>query len=272
VAGPQPANRFGEIRFGRWRYRLVARTQPYPDLIVVTLPAAPSLEWGRQDLVQLIHTARLNGARALVFDFRMERSAETDARVCASVNSANARQPPMPVVTGYGFHPVSGDMVRTALPATLAECFPLSSAQGHVLVFGDSDRQVRSLPLYFRDATDRPALSLRIAELFGKASAPKQPGTRLLQIIPPDRPYPELGMDELQKDTTAVQRFRDRVVLVGEDSDAERFSTPWADTILGVQLQAQAAQVDQVGSATAEATRNPNQFAGETQGRHDAAG
>ena len=234
------SNFLGMIRFGNWRYILAPRPRPVPDLIVVTLPDQHSIEDRRSDLRLLIASARKHGARGLALDFRFLTPTAVDDAICRQVRDSLSA--PMPIIVGQDFQMLAdGDLARVPLPETLGACFPVDSSQGHIVVHGDPDGRVRALPLGLRGDPTRPALSVRIARLLARPDREvRMPRSPVLMPIPPEPKIPRIAFAALQRDTLALERLRDRIVVVGEDSGRETFDTPWGD-VLGVELHAQAA-------------------------------
>ncbi len=241
VGGVAPRNWLAPVWMGDWRYWLVSRPSPAGDLLVITMKRAPTVLAGRADVMRLLDMARLQQARAVVLDFQFRDSTALDELLCRAVESAVAAQPPVDVVAGYGFDRQDGDIVRQLYPRRLGQCLPLASAQGHVVVYRDTDHLVRSLPMTFRWQDSLPALSVRAADRMarraGRPIGPLKPG--LLQFVAPDPAVKVMRFEDLTPDTEAL--LRDRMLLVGEDSEAETFRTP-DGVFLGVQLHAHAVQ------------------------------
>jgi CHASE2 domain-containing sensor protein len=98
---------------------------------------------------------------------------------------------------------------------------------GHLAGFLDADTEARLTPLFFLNDKARPALSLLIARsLSGDVEVPL-PDDGLLRFVEPAKAYEPLRLAELQSSEAARSLLRNRFVLVGEESDADSFETPF---------------------------------------------
>ena len=217
---------------GDWRYWLVPRSAPADDVIVLTVaPGLPQLD-GRLQLANLIQLANGAGARGIAFDFYLTDETAIDPVICAAVQSAS-----IPVMVGYTFRRIDGDVVRLPTSSALEACLPLSTSQGHLVGYLEADHQVRALPTHFKGQADRPALSVLIANALSDGDIEVPP---LLYFTVPAEPVQRVSLDRLIGDALQRERLRDRFILVGELSDNDRFVTPFGE-LPGVVIHAYAA-------------------------------
>jgi hypothetical protein len=235
-----PASRVTPSRLGDWRYAVQSRTpHGQTGIAIVTVPpvGGRSLDEIRREIAWFIGFARNREAKGIAFDFYLRgESPDFDRLICHAVSAA-----PFPVLFGYGFQR-NEDRTISALPtpATLKPCIR-PEAQGHLAGFVGHDGVLRDVPLFFNGDRDLPALSWRIAEALSGGNPPAAPGDGLLRYVEPRASHTAVRWEDLQKSESARNRIARKFVIVGEDSDRERFPTPFGPK-LGVAVHADAAE------------------------------
>ena len=211
------------VSWGDWRYRLVSKKGDLDELVVVLLePAAgKSRELARKEVADLIAIAAKNGAKGVALDFYFEGESGIDRLLCAVI-----QQSKIPVFAGYGFERFRGRIAESPPPASLKACFAAQNL-GHLAGFLDADTNARLTPLFFLNDKSRPALSLLIARSLSGNSEPRLPDDNLLRFVEPAKAYEPLRFAEIQNSEAARRLLLNRFILVGEESDADSFDTPF---------------------------------------------
>lgn len=231
VFGRQPAPRswLAPNWTGDWRYWLVPRQGLAPDdLILVTRPlpqgaAADIRREARLLLSNLIQLAVDQKAKGVALDFLFLQSSEMDPVLCATLTAAKSAG--VEVFVADPFERSNGDFVPGEAAAALESCVP-EDAWGHPVGFVDQDETARFIPLYFRHQNDLPALSLLIARELADNEL-KEPANGLLQFLAPKGKFPQVTVATLQSNPSSRRRLRERFVLIGEESDRDRWNTPF---------------------------------------------
>jgi CHASE2 domain-containing sensor protein len=160
-----------------------------------------------------------------------------DPVLCATLTAAKAAN--VPVFLAFPFERVGGELVRKSAAKALEGCVP-GDAWGHPVGFVDLDHEARFIPLYFRHQKELPALSLRIATALA-GREPEVPANGLLQLVAPRDALPQVTVETLQHDPSKRAVLRDMFVLIGEESERDRWDTPFGRKS-GVWLHAAAVQ------------------------------
>ena len=222
---------------GDWRYLIVRKKPATPGLTIVTMKPPQTVLAGRLDISNLIKLAADNDATGIALDFHFKKKTRLDGKLCEEIEKAQKKRVKK-VLVSYNVSDIAGKPRREPIVASLEECLPLESHQGYPAGYAESDGVIRLIPLYFRvggkGRSELEALSLKIAKLFGNEI--KTPENGLLQFIEPKEDF-ELVTYKDFKDNPGIAR--DQVVLVGEESDKHKFSTPFGDKP-GVVIQAYA--------------------------------
>jgi CHASE2 domain-containing sensor protein len=210
------------VSWGDWRYKLVPKVRG-DDLVVVLREPAPgrSAEIARTELIELIGMAAANGAKAVALDYYFAAESRVDATLCTVIAAAR-----IPVIVGYGFERFQGRIQAQPVPKTLQPCMtPQVSA--HLVGLLDADHVARMTPLFFNNDADRPALSLMAARAMAGPAALPLPSNGQLRFVEPAEPHTRVRLDDLRTDQQARNSLRDKLMLVGEESDIDRFTTPF---------------------------------------------
>jgi hypothetical protein len=225
--------RFTPSWAGDWRYKMVPK-RAESGLLVVTMPPQPDSTTARVNMGQLIELARTRGALGIAFDAYFGGSAPTDGFLCEAV--ALASEAELPVFAGYGFEGRGKEKSALGYPAALEACLPRDEAQGHLIGLVDGDGKVRTIPLFFLRPGERPSLSLRVATGMGmQADSAELRRIGLLRYLPPSDGVPIRTLQQINEGDDDL--LEDRFVLVGDDSQAETFRTPFGPR-LGVIIHA----------------------------------
>jgi CHASE2 domain-containing sensor protein len=231
---PAPRSWLAPVSMGDWRY-LVLRKKPLTpsDIVVVTVEPLKRGDprEGRLEMVRLISLASAMKAKGVAFDFFLEGELDIDPLLCSVIRSSK-----VPVYIGYAFSRANDDIVRNLPPKSLETCFD-DQHTGHLAGFLDVDRVSRFVPLWFQNDADRPALSLRIARALAGNDV-RVPADGLLRFVEPRTPVPIVRYSTLLDNRGEHRRLTDRFLLVGEDSERERFETPFGRK-LGVTIHAE---------------------------------
>ena len=211
------------VSWGDWRYSLVPKQNDRDELVVVLLEpgTGKSREVARKEIVDLVALAARNGAKGVALDFYFEDESGIDRLLCAII-----QQSKIPVFAGYGFERFRGRIAESPAPASLKPCFTPENL-GHLAGFLDADTKARLTPLFFLNDKARPALSLLIARSLSGDVEVRLPDDGLLRFVEPAKAYEPLRLAELQNSEAARGLLRNRFVLVGEESDADSFETPF---------------------------------------------
>jgi CHASE2 domain-containing sensor protein len=234
-----PRNWLVPASWGDWRYRIVPRKQFSPrDIVVVTMKEAGGRQLNelRLEIAKLITTAANYGARGIAFDFYFTDESAIDSLIRSAVEKANKTE----VIIGYTLQRINGEIRPLPTAKSIEVCLP-PKQQGHLVGLVESDHTVRLIPLYFGDMEDRPALGLKVALSIANTTGKKLkiPSSKFLRFIEPKDSIPQVSYDEFAEDQTKCELMRDSWVLVGEKSDAEKFTTPFG-RIPGVFIHAYA--------------------------------
>ncbi len=226
------------LAFGDWRYWLIDPAMSDKARFAVVLlehPAGATRERLRINDRRVIEVAKRGKALGLAFDIAYEGSSDSDNLFCSSLAGFTG---PVVLPFAYKRSPDGNDFVRatTDPPATLP-CLA-NRPSGHAMALAEADNRVRSVPLYWEDDQNRPALSLVAAKsiIGDKLSVPED---RLLRFVPATdlalKVYKTL--DSLLQDPSHIEG---RFVFIGENSKADTFDTPFGP-MAGAQIHALAA-------------------------------
>ncbi len=225
-----------------WHYWLAGRAAPPAnDIVVVTRddPAGRTLADARMDVVRLIGLATANQARAVVLDLYFDEQEPTsiDALLCSAIEQAEKAN--VPVVAAYQFDRMQDRLVRKLPPPTLRACLT-PDRQGHAIGFREPDLVVRLIPVYFQNDPTLPALALQAARRLAsrdRQPAPSVPDDDLLQFLPPGHAFTRVRLEDLFSAREPAEVLRDRVIVAGTLSNADRVATPFG-VLPGVVAQA----------------------------------
>lgn len=219
---------------GDWRYWIVRKKPATPGLTIVTMKPPETVLAGRLDISNLIKLAADNDATGIALDFHFKKGTALDGRLCEEIEKAQEKRVKK-VLVSYNVSDTAGEPRREPIADSLEECLPLESHQGYPAGYTESDGVIRMIPLYFRGGLpELEAFSLKTARLFGNEI--RSPENGLLQFIKPKKDFEPVTYDDLKNNPDLV---RDQVVLVGEKSDKDTFSTPFGEES-GVVIQAYA--------------------------------
>ena len=212
------------VSAGDWRYKVAPRVPPSPDdLAVVLLPPGEGrrLEEARQEVLRVTAQLAALGASGVALDVYFADPSDLDETFCRRLAGLEP-----PILAGTGFVQAEGRVAPVEMPELLAECLP-EDVRGHLGGFADVDGVVRQVPLYFQGREDRPALSLRIAELLGGPEWAPPADLELLRFVEPSAPYPVWPYERLEAEPELRRFVADRFVIVGESSERDTFETPF---------------------------------------------
>lgn len=245
-----PSNSLALNRLGDWHYKVLPEKPANQDLAIVLLKRSETLEEGRLQIADLIEYAA--GARAkgvaldVYFSNTGEQGKELNEYLCQRINEAGVVDKTtersgdgneLPVLVGYDFKLGSDRIERVRIDSYLEHCLP-QSTQGHAIGYLEWDNRIRSVPLYLGTNRSLKALSLIVAERLAKMSNQplESPNNGLLQFTKPASDFKIISWDDvwnnyLSGDESRISEdqseFQDRFILVGEDSDEDRFLTPY---------------------------------------------
>jgi hypothetical protein len=219
-----PGNWLGLSRFGDWHYWFARQVAPRQDFLVVFLPpiGGKTLEEARFQLVSLIDTAVLNGARGVAFDFYLEHESALDSLVCDKIEAAWTQKRPVAIFAGYRHRVDRGRVERVPVAKTLARCLS-DDRIGHLAVFLESDGRVRTAPLHLGKIAGLVSLDYRIAEFMADGKL-RLPENDLVQFVEPRPEVLSASYEELAGNGDLV---RDRFLLVGRENKNDSFLTPF---------------------------------------------
>lgn len=225
---PVPRSWLAPNWIGDWRYWLFPRRLLVPDdLILVTRQRpqgdAADVRGARLLLSNLIQLAVNQRAKGVALDFLFLQKSSMDPVLCSRLTAAESIG--VPVFLVFPFERAKADLVRAPGAEAFDNCVP-EDRWGHSAGFVDLDYRARFIPLYFRHQKELPALSLRIAEALA-GREPKVPNDGLLQLMPPRGELPHVSVETLRSDSRSRARLRNRFVLIGEDSERDRWVTPF---------------------------------------------
>jgi CHASE2 domain-containing sensor protein len=183
--------------------------------------AGKSREVARKEIADFIALAAKNGAKGVALDFYFDGESKIDRLLCAVIQQSG-----IPVFAGYGFERFRGRIAESPAPESLKPCFAAEN-MGHLAGFLDADTKARLTPLFFLNDETRPALSLLVARSLSGETALQLPDDGLLRFVEPAKAYEPLRFSEVQNSESARRLFLNRFVLVGEESDADSFETPF---------------------------------------------
>jgi CHASE2 domain-containing sensor protein len=220
-----PPNWLALDRLGDWRYRIAPRPAPRQDFLVILMPSpeGKTLEEVRYELTVFLQRAAQFGARGVGLDFFLELPSAVDPLLCRSIDAAWRRN--MPVFLGTRHLMEEGLVVQPAVPESLAPCLT-PDRLGHLAAYVEWDGRVRSMPLALGGDKSHLSLAYRIANQIegGKIEAPE---SQLVQIIEPAGGVPVVRAESLSRAPGAWAKVRDRFLLVGRDTPADRYATPF---------------------------------------------
>ena len=225
---PQPETSrswLAPAKWGDWRYAIVPRPAAPTDTVIVMLdpPQAANIEYWRLATLDVVQkAAEVQRLRGLALDIYFEDRAGIDPVLCHFIRELN-----VDVFAGYTLEieddPTS-PLQANANP--LEACIPFDTREGHLLAWADGDHYVRTLPLYWRGQPDRPAFSLRIAQV----RAPKLnrtvevPKAKMLRYVAPREAIPEYDFARVQAKPTLLN---DKFVFVGQRTQRDTRQTPF---------------------------------------------
>lgn len=226
------------VSWGDWRYLLAPRVPATADDLVVVLlepGAGKTVDESRKELADLVAIVAASDARGLALDVHFAGESGIDPLLCAVINGSG-----LPVYYGYGFARVEHRIAELPTPRSLQSCLA-ADRQGHLAGFRDTDGKVRLLPVFFRHDPTRPALSLQVARHLSGDRGLRLPRDGLLRFLEPASAHSPLRFADLQQRADLRNHLRNRFVLVGEDSRADRFDTPFGE-LPGVVIHAWAVE------------------------------
>lgn len=245
-----PRNFLALDRLGDWVYK-IAPEEGNSDLVVVVKKHPNSIQERRLQLADLIELATESNAKGIALDFYFVDEEEgIDEYLCETIKAATIEDgtKPMPILVGYDFEIANNAINRLPGNPILDNCLPESN-RGHAIGYKEFDGVIRSIPIY-REKNDKyHSLSLKIA---AQLAAPNKtvalPENYLVEFVKPKKDFAPLKFETLwqnykenpaewEKDQNSL---RDRFILVGEESEHDRFSTPYGDKA-GVVIHAYAA-------------------------------
>lgn len=214
------------VSWGDWRYRLVPKVDGDDLVVVLREPTAgKTRERARTELVTLIGLAAARGARGVAFDYTFEGESAVDLLLCTTVESVG-----IPVFLGYGFERFEQRLNPLPLPSSLQSCAK-PDHRGHLVGFLDADRTTRVTPLFLNNDRQQPALSLVVARALSGEPGPSIPDHGLLHFVEPAHAHLRVRLEDLLDESAGKESARNalngRFVLVGEDSGADSFDTPF---------------------------------------------
>ncbi len=210
------------VSWGDWRYGLVPKVRGDDVVVVLREPTAGrDAEQARTELIDAIGIASSNGAEAIALDYYFQGESRIDSALCAVIAAAR-----IPVLVGYGFERFQRRLQALPVPSTLQSCVTEQNS-AHLVGLLDADRTARLMPLFFSNDSDLPALSLKAARtLAGEAELPL-PANHQLRFIEPAEPHIRLRLSELRTNQSARNALRDKLVMLGEESNEDSFDTPF---------------------------------------------
>ncbi len=223
---------------GDWRYWIVRKKPATRRLTIVTMQRTNPVWAGRVGISELVRLAVENGAKGIALDYYFEKVSPVDSRLCQAVEQA--RENDVPVLVCYNVSVDNGEPSADPIADSLEECLPRKN-QGYPAGYTESDEVIRMIPLYFKgtEYAELEAFSLKtatqIAELWGKEI--KAPENGLLQFIKPKDDFKRTTYSDLLNNPRPM--LEDQFVLVGEESDKHKFSTPFGEES-GLVIQAYA--------------------------------
>ena len=248
---------------GDWRYRLLAKEELPPGVIIVLLDHSDATDDTTKMLkraleAQIIDAAARGGARGVFFDVAFEGRTAVDKILCIAVNDAAAAG--VSIVTAYSLQPFrnTGRFVEkpeaseSQTPPCLLESEGRPVYRAHAMVFADGDGTVRSVPLKWEHAFGRTPLSLRIAQCVSakskykpdrlcESAGPTIPEDPLLRIIPAATETRVIaGNDDVREFFELERPFTGQFLFVGEDSPNDRFRSPGNSDTPGIMIHAAA--------------------------------
>jgi len=226
-----PRNFLALNRYGDWHYAFAAE-KTESDLAIVLMKHAETIEESRLRFADLIGMAAESQAKGVALDYYFAAEDEKiDEYLCSAIKEAkiNSGQLQMPIFVSYDSKIDEDGVHRLPIDPNLEKCLP-SSTWGHTIGYAEWDGRVRSIPLDLGDES----LSLKIARTFDPQV--RGPKNKLVQYIKPANDLKPLEFDKLWKDYLSDDpkewgidqlKLRDKFVLVGEDSERDRFWTPY---------------------------------------------
>jgi CHASE2 domain-containing sensor protein len=240
-----PNNFLALNRFGNWHYRFASGTANQ-DLAIVLMKPPETPMIGRLQIADLITYAKESQAKGIAFDFyfpNTENGEELNKYLCQAIDEArgtgktaepSTNSPEWPVLVGHDFELGKDRIERIRIDPYLEHCLPESN-QGHAVGYAEWDGVIRSIPMFLvRNSRSFESLSLRIAQK--QSPQVKIPDNGLLQFTKPAQDFEPIKWAELwgnynKGDESKIgvdrRKLQDRFVLVGEDSNEDRFPTPY---------------------------------------------
>jgi hypothetical protein len=215
---------------GDWRYWIVrrARASPYNIAVLLYDPVSGNTkERARLQDREAVELAKAGHAVGLAFDVTYEGKSAVDQLFCSAVKESG-----FTVLSTYDLTSVPGYLLPKRPPTKTdadLDCLQ-TDAQGHAMGLVDVDRVVRTIPLYWEDDTNAPALSVRIAKLM-HAVHPDVPFSipkgALLRFVPPADGIPVIQGADLGRLEESPLQLRNYFLIVGERSPLDTFETPF---------------------------------------------
>jgi len=239
-----PRNFLALNRYGDWHYAF-ATEKAETDLAIVLMKHVETIEESRLRFADLIGMLSESQAKGVALDYFFAAEDERiDEHLCSAVKEAkiNSGQQQMPIFVSYDSKIDEDGVHRLPIDPNLEKCLP-SSTWGHTIGYAEWDGRIRSIPLYLGDES----LSLKIARTLDPQV--RGPKNRLVQFIKPANDFKPLEFDKLWNDYLSDDskeweldqlKLRDKFILVGEDSERDRFQTPYGSRP-GVVIHAYAA-------------------------------
>jgi CHASE2 domain-containing sensor protein len=224
-------------KWADWRYALAPRPEAPADTVImmVDAPQAENLEQLRLATLQTVQlVAQAQRLRGLALDFYFEDKSRLDNVLCDAI-----RRLGVDVFAGYTLEAGGGpDAVLAPNGNALEACVPFDTHEGHLLAWADADGYVRTLPLHWQGQTDRPAFSLRIAQVRAAKLGRKieVPNARMLRYVAPREGLRELDVARVREKPSLLN---DKFVFVGQRSTLDTHRTPF-DEHTGTWVQAAA--------------------------------
>lgn len=241
-----PRNFLALNSFGDWHYWVVSEKPAKQDMGIVLMKRPETIEIGRLQIADLIEYAKNADATGVAFDVYFSETGEEGDKLnrylCDAIEKARkpaaetrASKKELPIFVGYDFRLGKDRIERVRIDNYLEGCLP-TTAQGHTVGYREADNVVRSVPMQIGESLG--SFSLLIAEELAKMNRQQiqAPPDGLLQFTKPANDFKTLKWNEVwnnylsgdeEKIAADQAEFQDRFVLVGEDSLADQFLTPY---------------------------------------------
>lgn len=210
------------VWWGDWRYSFVPTVRGGEVIVVLREPTTgKTAEQARTELIDLVGWAASSGSRGVVLDYYFDQESQVDSTLCAVIAATDVQ-----VLFGYGIEPFLGQLQALPVPSSLQSCVTDQNS-AHLVGLRDADKKTRLLPLFFNGRQDRPALSLLAARTLARDAELPLPANGQLRFIEPTEPHLQVSFADLRTNSAARNALKDRLVLMGEESDLDSFNTPF---------------------------------------------